>query len=232
MAQGIEQTAAASRSDGIQVVHAPDELDMATADGLAARGCAAAVHARLLLLDLSGLSFCDARGLSALVQIANYADRTRCRYGLIAPQPRVAKVLQVCRLDQRLPVFAAVGDALENLTAMAGAGAQSKEVGHESGEDRMRAAGQIACGQAADTPVDGSPVTASPLKASPEYDTRQEARASTGQADARPPCPSRARTAPSLPRPSGKQGKERRTQPSARGGIPGGEAGACQGGLA
>ena len=33
MAQCMEQTAAAGRRDGIQVVHAPDELDMATADG-------------------------------------------------------------------------------------------------------------------------------------------------------------------------------------------------------
>jgi hypothetical protein len=121
---------------------------------------------------------------------------------------------------------------MESLTAMACAGAQSKEAGHESGADRMRAAGQIACGQAVDMPVDGSPVTAFPLKASPECDTRRAARASTGQADARPPCPSRARTAPSLPRPSGKQGKERRTQPSARGRAPGREASACQGGLA
>ena len=36
-------------------------LDLATAGSLTARGCAAiARHARLLLLDLTGLSFCDA----------------------------------------------------------------------------------------------------------------------------------------------------------------------------
>ena len=124
MTQGVGQTAAVSHGDGIQVLPAFDELDLATAGGLAARGCAAAAHTRLLLLDLSGLSFCDARGLSALVQIANHADRAGCRYGLIAPQPWVARVLRICRLDQRLPMFAAVGDALAHLTAGACAGAQ------------------------------------------------------------------------------------------------------------
>jgi anti-anti-sigma factor len=55
----------------IQVVQVRGELDLATADSLAARGYAAiGRQARVLLLDLAGVSFCDARGLSALVRIA------------------------------------------------------------------------------------------------------------------------------------------------------------------
>jgi anti-anti-sigma factor len=99
-------------------LRAPEELDLATADGLAARGCAIAGRAGVLLLDLTSLSFCDARGLSAFVRIANQADREGCRFALIAPQPPVAKVLRICRLDQELPVFATTGDALAGLTAM------------------------------------------------------------------------------------------------------------------
>ena len=117
MTEGTTQTAAGSRA-GIEVLRAPEELDLATADGLAARGCAIAVHAGLLLLDLTSLSFCDARGLSALVRIANQADRAGCRVALIAPQPPVAKVLRICRLDQRLPLFATKGQALACLGAV------------------------------------------------------------------------------------------------------------------
>ena len=117
MTEGATQTAAGSGA-GVGVLRAPEELDLATADGLAARGCASAVHAGLLLLDLTGLSFCDALGLSALVRIANQADRARCRLALIAPQPPVAKVLRICRLDQRLRVFATTGQALAGLTAV------------------------------------------------------------------------------------------------------------------
>ena len=112
MTEGATQTAAGSGA-AIAVVRAPAELDLATADGLAARGCAIAGYAGLLLLDLTSLSFCDARGLSAFVRIANQADRAGCRLALIAPQPPVAKVLRICRLDQRLPVFATTGHALD-----------------------------------------------------------------------------------------------------------------------
>ena len=52
---------------------------MATAGSLAARGCAAAAHARLLLLDLSGVSLLRPRGLSAFAQIASRADQAGCR---------------------------------------------------------------------------------------------------------------------------------------------------------
>jgi anti-sigma B factor antagonist len=90
-----------------------------------ARGCSALVRpARLLLPGLTGLSFCDAQGLSAFVKIANHADKTGCRYGLIAPQPLVAKALRITGLDQRMPVFATIDDALARLTARASVCAQ------------------------------------------------------------------------------------------------------------
>ena len=96
----------------IQVVPVRGELDLALADSLAARGYAAiGRQARVLLLDVAGVSFCDACGLSALVRIANHADRTGCRYGLIAPQPLVMKILRITGLDQRLPVFTSVNEA-------------------------------------------------------------------------------------------------------------------------
>jgi anti-anti-sigma factor len=113
------------RGGGIQIVHAPGELDLATAGSLAARGCAAiAGQARLLLLDLTGLSSCDAHGVSALVKIANHADKAGCRYGLIGPRPLVAKMLRITGLDQRMPVFATIDDAVARLTAMTSACAQ------------------------------------------------------------------------------------------------------------
>jgi anti-anti-sigma factor len=96
-----------------------------SADGCQGRpGRKVVVAAQQQLLDLTGLSFCDARGLSALVRIANHADQAGCRYGLIAPQPPVAKVVRITGLDQRMPVFATADDALARLAAMASTGAQ------------------------------------------------------------------------------------------------------------
>jgi len=101
----------------IGVLAAPAELDLITADGLDEQGRdAIGRHARLLLLDLTGLSFCDARRLGALVRIANNADVARCRYALIAPQSAVVKTLRITGLSRRLPTFASIRDALAHLT--------------------------------------------------------------------------------------------------------------------
>ena len=108
----------------IQVVQVRGELDLALADSLAVRGYAAIGRQARVLLDLAGVSFCDACGLGALVRIANHADRTGCRYGLIAPQPPVVKVLRITGLDQRLPVFTSVHGALAQLMPIVGACAQ------------------------------------------------------------------------------------------------------------
>jgi anti-sigma B factor antagonist len=119
MTQG-ENQATAARGAGIEILGMPAELDLATADGLAERGYAAIARSvRLLLLDLTGLSFCDASGLSAFVRIANHADAAGCRFGLIAPRPPVAKILRISGLDSRLPVFATLDEARALLTAIA-----------------------------------------------------------------------------------------------------------------
>jgi anti-sigma B factor antagonist len=107
-------------SGGTEIVRMPAELDLTTSEGVAAQGCAAIARlARLVLLDLTGLSFCDARGLSAFVRIANHADAAGCGFGLIAPRPPVAKILKISGLDSRIPVFATIDDALALLTVPA-----------------------------------------------------------------------------------------------------------------
>ena len=120
MTPGENQTTADSGA-GIEIVSMPAELDLTTSEGVVAQGCAAiARSARLVLLDLAGLSFCDARGLSAFVRIANQADAAGCGFGLIAPRPMVAEILRISGLDSRMPVFATIDDAWALRTAIAG----------------------------------------------------------------------------------------------------------------
>jgi len=107
----------ANRMTGIEILGTPAELDLAIADGLVEQGCTViARRPRLLLLDLTGLSFCDARGLGAFVRIANRADAAGCRFALISPRPQVAKVLRAGGLNSRISVFATIGGALAQLT--------------------------------------------------------------------------------------------------------------------
>jgi anti-sigma B factor antagonist len=116
-----ENQATADSGAGIEIVSMPAELDLTTSEDVAEQGCAAIARlARLVLLDLAGLSFCDARGLSAFVRIANHADAAGCGFGLIAPRPLVAKILRLSGLDSRIPVFATIDDARALRTATAG----------------------------------------------------------------------------------------------------------------
>ena len=115
----IKDQTPADREPRIEVLRAPEELDLASADGLAEQAYAAITsHACLLLLDLTGLFFCDARGLSAFVRIANHADAAGCRYGLLAPRPPVTKLLRIGGLARRMPVYSSIDDALEHLAPM------------------------------------------------------------------------------------------------------------------
>jgi anti-anti-sigma factor len=115
-----ENLTMAARGAGIEIVSMPAELDLTTSEGVVEQGYAAiACPARLLLLDVTGVSFCDARGLGAFVQIANRADAAGCGFGLIAPRPQVAKILRISGLNSRLPVFATIDDALALLAATA-----------------------------------------------------------------------------------------------------------------
>lgn len=117
----MSQSATLSSNDQTQILSVQGELDLATADGVYRRGRAAiGRHARLLLLDLADLDFCDACGLSAFVRIANDAQAAGCRYGLVAPQPLVVKILRITGLDARLPVFETMEEARDELMALAG----------------------------------------------------------------------------------------------------------------
>jgi anti-sigma B factor antagonist len=103
----------------VRVLNVRGELDLATADGLYRRGQRAIRgKARLLLLDLTRVTFCDSRGLSAFVRIANDADAVGCRYGLIAPPPLVVKLLRITGLDRRLQVFPTIEDASLRLSSV------------------------------------------------------------------------------------------------------------------
>jgi len=58
-------------------------------------------HRGPVTVDLTALAFCDAEGLSALVRMAGYAERKGCPFRLVAPSPRLVKIMRITRLDRR-----------------------------------------------------------------------------------------------------------------------------------
>lgn len=54
-----------------------------------------------LVLDLAGLQFCDPYGLSALVRVANYAERAGGSVVLAGMRPLLIRLLHCTGLDRR-----------------------------------------------------------------------------------------------------------------------------------
>jgi anti-sigma B factor antagonist len=81
------------------------ELDTASADQAYAY-VSEAIDARdgQILLDVAGLSFCDARGLAALARMSRHAERAGSCLHLVAPQPMLVKIIRITDLDEQLPV--------------------------------------------------------------------------------------------------------------------------------
>jgi len=54
-----------------------------------------------VVVDLTALIFCDARGLGALVRMAGYAEQAGCEFRLAWPRPSVVKIMRITGLDHR-----------------------------------------------------------------------------------------------------------------------------------
>jgi anti-anti-sigma factor len=88
---------------GDAVAHIGGELDIATADA-AVRYVTRVIdhHRGPVIVDLASLHFCDARGLSALVQMASYAEHADHAFRVSSPSPLLLKLLRIATLDRRL----------------------------------------------------------------------------------------------------------------------------------
>jgi anti-sigma B factor antagonist len=80
------------------------ELDYASADQ--AYGYVRDVinaHGGQVLLDVAGLSFCDARGLGALARMSRHARQAGSPLHLVAPPPLLRKIIGITDLEDMLP---------------------------------------------------------------------------------------------------------------------------------
>ena len=61
-------------------------------------------HGASLTVDLTALAFCDARGLAALLRMADHAEQADCPFRLVSPRPSPAEILRITGLDRRFLV--------------------------------------------------------------------------------------------------------------------------------
>jgi anti-anti-sigma factor len=89
-------------ASGEVVVYLDGELDIVSADVVVSYvrdvidRCPGPV-----VVDLTALAFCDARGLGALLRMADHAEQAGCEFRLISPRPSLVKIMRITGLDRR-----------------------------------------------------------------------------------------------------------------------------------
>jgi anti-sigma B factor antagonist len=86
-------------------MHLSGEIDIFTSKALRQQLLSALLHSSSqLVLDLSGVSFCDASGLAVLVGIQHRARAQGITLVLTRPRPYMSRILRITGLDRGLPV--------------------------------------------------------------------------------------------------------------------------------
>jgi anti-sigma B factor antagonist len=104
--------------EGIPVVTAPEEIDLANAAGLkaallqAARPELAEPGRALIVVDMSRTRFCDSAGLNALVAAARQARADGGEVRLAVVGEAVARIVALTGVDRVIPIYASLEDAL------------------------------------------------------------------------------------------------------------------------
>ena len=115
--------------DGYTIVAISGEMDIASVPvlreqllGLLRR------QASRIIIDLSGVTFCDASGLAMLVGANRRAGLLDSVLRLASPTPLVATVLRLTGLDSRFEIFATVAEAIGASAhpSVSGAGGRSR----------------------------------------------------------------------------------------------------------
>jgi len=98
---------------GVPVVTAPEEIDVTSADGLRAALLDAAARGHgTFVVDMSRTRFCDSVGLQALVAAHRRAQAEGGEVLLVIPGTAVLRVLAITGMDQVIPNFATLDEAL------------------------------------------------------------------------------------------------------------------------
>ena len=109
---GVELSLARRSTDTI-IIRLRGEIDIATAPALRERLLDVLRPGMgVVILDLSGVLFCDASGLGVLVGVHHHATAVGVTLRLTALRPRVTRLLHIHGLDRVLTIFPALADAL------------------------------------------------------------------------------------------------------------------------
>lgn len=98
---------------GFTIARLEGDLDIASIPALRERLLSVlGPGVRLLIIDLSGVPFCDMSGLAVLIGTQRRARGLGITVRLAAPRPQMTKLLRVSGLESHFTICAALDDAL------------------------------------------------------------------------------------------------------------------------
>jgi anti-sigma B factor antagonist len=104
--------------DGVPVVAAPEEIDITNAPELRSALLEAAAHGhRTVVADLSRTQFCDSSGLHTLLAAHKRATTAGGDMLLVIPGNAVLRVFTITGVDQIIPNFTSLEEALAQASA-------------------------------------------------------------------------------------------------------------------
>jgi anti-sigma B factor antagonist len=108
----------------IAVTTVTGELDVQSAPAVYRRALEALTRCPLMVMDLSGVTFCDSSGFNALLRLRRRAEEAGTRLALAAPPGQVARLLALTGVDTAFPVYGSLTEARTELLS-------AEDAGHE-----------------------------------------------------------------------------------------------------
>ena len=113
---------------GVPVVAAPEEIDITNAEALrSALLTAAASGPGTLVVDMTATRFCDSSGLHTLIAAHKRAGAEGREVLLVIPDAAVLRVFALTGMDQVIPNFTSLAEALAQAPAAANGRRQPRE---------------------------------------------------------------------------------------------------------
>lgn len=95
------------------VIALPAKIDMANAGRVGEQlGTALAPGIKTVIADMTATTFCDSSGISMLVRARKQAAANRTELRLAVPSTAVRRVFELVRMDDLLPVYPSLSQAL------------------------------------------------------------------------------------------------------------------------
>jgi anti-anti-sigma factor len=105
------------------VIALPAEIDMANADRVGQQlGAALAPGVATVIADMTATRFCDSSGINMLVRAHGQAAANGTELRLVVPSTAVLRTLALLGLDQLLPIYPSLSQALPGTLSGVGRG--------------------------------------------------------------------------------------------------------------